>query len=250
MALLKTWIYYDPTGGGAMVPVLASGSSLTVQEDVDLIGYAFFGVTDVDEVVMTVAGDSNWEASGLRLPVSWNSATTFWGPHWFPHKIPMKANSVMTLTSVAGAAPCYLFLYTDDAVAPRYAPPTGVSTGRAMYVTLNSAASGVNTVANTAQYNYATTTITNFSAPRQYKIISVARAAAATGPSLAVGISKGNDQHITWWPIAPLADSMVDYVVLPASGIPDFKAGDRCNIHWLSDATEQPTAAITFAYQP
>jgi hypothetical protein len=118
-----------------------------------------------------------------------------------------------------------------------------------MYVTLNSAASGANTTASTAQMNYATTTITSFTSPRKYKPVSVARAAAATGPSLAVGISKGNDQHVTWWPIPALVDGVNEFYALPA-GMPEFVSGERCNIHWLSDAAEQPTAAVTFAYAP
>jgi hypothetical protein len=156
----------------------------------------------------------------------------------------------MTFTSVAGANPVYLLLYVDDGIAPQFAPPADPCSGQAMYVTLNSAASGANTTASTAQMNYATTTITAFTSPRVYKPVSVARAAAATGPSLAVGISKGNDQHVTWWPLSALVDGIDEFLQLPDSGLPDFKSGERCNIHWLSDAAEQPTAAITFAYAP
>jgi len=249
--MLKTWAYYDATGGGALIIVPNSGSSLTVQESVRLVGYAAFGQTDLDEIIMTVTGDSNWEASGLRLPNTWNTGTdSGQGVVYFPHAIPLKQNSVMTFTSVAGANPVYLFLYVEDGVAPTFAPPAAPHSGQAMYVTLNSAASGANTTASTAQLLYATTTLTNFTDPRVYTPVAVARAAAATGPALAVGISKGNDQHITWWPIQALADGNSDWVQLPASGLPSFKAGERCNIHWLSDAAEQPTAAVTFAYAP
>jgi hypothetical protein len=220
-----------------------------VQEDVDLVGYAAYGSTDLDEIIMTVTGDAAWEASGLRFCNTWNAGTVFGPPTYLPHRIPLKANSVMTFTSVAGANPVYLLLYVDDKVSPAFAPPPAASSGRAMYVTLNSAASGANTTASTAQMNYATTTITSFTAPRKYKPVSVARAAAATGPSLAVGISKGNDQHVTWWPIPALVDGVNEFYALPA-GMPEFVSGERCNIHWLSDAAEQPTAAVTFAYAP
>jgi hypothetical protein len=248
--MLKTQAFYDATGGGAMIIVPNSGSSLTVQENVQLLGYAAYGQTDLDEIVMTVTGDSNWEASGLRFPNTWNSGTSFKGVQWLPHKIPLKANSVMAFTSVAGANPVYLLLYVDDKLSPSFSPPPAPNTGKAMYVSLTSAASGVNCTASSAQMNYATTTITAFTSPRRYKPISVARAASATGPSLAVGISKGNDQHVTWWPIAALADGVNEFYYLPASGLPEFQSGERCNIHWLTDAAEQPTAQITFAYSP
>lgn len=248
--MLKTWAFYDATGGGAMVIVPNSGSSLTVQEDVDLVGYAALGSTDLDEIVMTVTGDANWEASGLRFPNTWNAGSAFKGVQWFPHRIPLKANSVMTFTSVCGANPCYLLLYVDDAITPRFVPPAPYASGKAMYVTLNSAASGVNTTASTAQLLYATTTITTFTAPRKYRPVAIARAAVATGPSLMVGISKGNDQHITWWPICAIVDGVNEFLQLPAGGLPEFGSGERCNIHWLSDAAEQPTAGVTFAYTP
>jgi hypothetical protein len=248
--MLKTWAYYDATGGGAMLVVPNSGSSLTVQEDVELVGYAAFGSTDLDEIIMTVTGDANWEASGLRLPNTWNGGSTFGPPQYLPHRIPLKANSVMTFTSVAGANPVYLLLYVNDKLAPAFAPPPALSAGRAMYVSLVSAASGVNCTASTAQMNYATTTITAFTSPRRYKPIAVARAASATGPSLAVGISKGNDQHVTWWPICAIVDGVNEFYALQASGLPEFVSGERCNIHWLTDAAEQPTAQVTFAYSP
>ena len=248
--MLETWTYYDATGGGAAIPTLSSTSSLTVSKNVDLVGYFVSGQTDVDEVVMTVTGDANWEPSGLRLDNSYAEATVFSGPVWLPHKIPLKQNSVMTLTTVAGANPCYVLLYVDDGVAPTFSPPPTPSSGRAMYVTLNSAASGANTTASTNQYLYATTTITNFTAPRQYTPVAVQRAASATGPGLFVGISKGSDQHVTFWPIAPLVDTTGTAYWLPRSGLPSFASGERCNIHWLSEAAEQPTAAVTFAYVP
>ena len=248
--MLETWIFYDPTGGGALVPVLGSTSSLTVPKTVDMVGYAAFGQTDLDEIIMTVAQDTAWETSGLRLPNTWNCGTIFGPPVWLADAIKLKQNSVMTFTSIAGANPVYLFLYVDDGVAPTFSPPKAPHSGKAMCVTLNSAVSGANTTASTAQYLYATTTITAFTDPRHYKPVAVARAAAATGPSLAVGISKGAGQYVTWWPISALADGVNEFYPLPASGLPEFKSGERCNIHWLSDAAEQPTAAVTFAYNP
>ena len=250
--MLRTWAFYDATGGGAMISVVGAGSSLTIQEDCDLVGYASQGLTDVDELVMTVAGDTAFEASGIRFPTTYAADTRSSGDlvMWLKHRIPLKANSVMTLTSVSGAAAHYFLMYVDDRKAPVFQPPIANASGKAMYVTLNSAASGANTTAATAQFLYATTTITNFSKPRHYVPVAVERAAAATGPNLFVGISKGNDNYITWWPVSAAADGVGERVWLPSSGMPSFVSGERCNIHWISDGTEQPTAAVTFAYAP
>jgi len=233
-----------------MVPAPGSVSSLTVQEDVEIVGHALIG-TSGQFVLMQVAGDKDQEAGGFYLKNTALATVVSAKPvRWWKHKFPLKKNSVMTLTSTSGANPHTLALYVDDGIEPRFKPPLNDGEGKALYSSLVSAASGANTTALTTQMLYATTTLTNFTSPRKYKPHKVGLFTAMTGPTVFVGLSKGNDSHVTWWPVAntPAAENF-DYE-LPDGGLPEFGSGERCNVHWYSEAAEQPRLIATFAYAP
>lgn len=247
-------VAYDATGGGVMTTTVG-GAPLVVPGKPGstsyIVAYALDGIS-VNEVTITCAQETEWDAAGFSLKPTGNGTATgrCRSIQTLNNPIPITAGRTLVLTGTSGANPMLLIVYiTYDGGSwkPRLSHNVGAPK---RLLTRASAASGVNLTAYTIQ----TGLITLATWPNKaYEPVEIAPDAAFTTTPI-IGIRKLNegDWFFVMLPLTDVAQLwdpiMLPYGVLDGPSGPLIHSNDTLEIAWLSATAEQPTGKLSFAY--